>query len=91
MAFSSSVSGAVVVGNKKRVWGTFTNTDTDAGGNITTGLTNIELSSVSITSHSGSTMPRVFENSTIAGVSTAGTLGIVTPNGVDGSWSVIGI
>lgn len=94
MAFASSVSGKTITGNKSRVWGTFTNTDLDTGGNIASsvhGLDNIETAVVEVTSHIGATMPRKFINSTSAGVTTQGTLGILCDNGVDGTWEVTGI
>lgn len=91
MAFAFTVTGSGVVGNKKRVYGTFTNTDTDSGGDITTGLSNIETADVQITSHVDSSVPKLFFNSTNAGVSTAGTLGVICPNNVDGNWEAVGI
>lgn len=94
MAFASTASGKTIMGNKSRVWGTFTNTETDTGGDIASsvhGLDNIETARVEVTSHIGATEPKLFINKTSADVATQGTLGIVCDNGVDGTWEVIGI
>lgn len=91
MAFSSSVTNVTVVGNQRKISGTFTNTSTDYGGDITTGLSYIMDANVEVASHVSSGTPKVFLNQTSAGVATNGTLGIITDTDADGQWSVTGI
>ena len=91
MAFSSAVTENTVWGNMRVVMGTFTNTDTDAGGDIDTGLKYIQNAAVNVTSHVDSAMPKVFVNKTIAaGAAANGYLGLVCGEGVDGTWTVWG-
>ena len=90
MAFSSSVTGTSVFGNMRVVWGSFTNGATDEGGDITTGLSYIHNAIVNVTSHVGAAAPKLFVNSTNAGTTTNGTLGLLAQENVDGTWMVFG-
>ena len=90
MAFSQSVTNNTVMGNMRVVTGTFTNATDDKGGDITTGLKYIQSADVQITSHVDAATPKVFLNQTNAGVATDGTLGLLTQEGVDGTWQVKG-
>lgn len=82
MAFSYSVTRATVIGDQRMVVGTFTNTDTDSGGAISTGLGLVNGFEIVNTSHVGATVPK----HTISG----GTVTIVTDNGMDGQWIAVG-
>lgn len=83
MAFASTVSGNSVHGNHRVVWGTFTNTDADSGGDIDTGLDTVFGFMLIPTSHLGSTQPKYSAS--------GGTVTLVTDNGVDGNWYAIGL
>lgn len=71
------------MGNKRVKFGTFTNTDTDSGGAITTGLKALDAYGSEVTSHTDASKPK----NTVSG----GTLTLVTDNGVDGLWWAIGV
>ena len=90
MAFDYAVTGSTIMGNMRMAWGTFTNTDTDEGGDITTGFSYIHNAIVNITSHTDAALPKLFLNQTNAAVATNGTLGLITQEGVDGNWIVFG-
>lgn len=90
MAFANTISGTTVFGNMRVVWGTFTNGATDEGGDITTGLSYIHSAIVNTTSHVGASDPKVYVNSTNAGTTTNGTLGLDVQENVDGNWMVFG-
>ena len=83
MAFSYAVTKKVrIERTKSMTWGTFTNAETDSGGDIATGLKTVDFITFSINSHVGGTDVK----HTISG----GTVTIVTPNGIDGTWFGIG-
>ena len=82
MAFSYTVSDNTVYGNHRVVTGTFTNSDTDSGGDITTGLDYIFGFSYVITGQVGATMPKYSAS--------GGTVTLTTDNGVDGNWIAFG-
>lgn len=85
MAFAYTVDtnrGSTVIGNRRFIVGTFTNGEADSGGAIVTGLSKVDAFDVLVTSHVGSTNAK----RTVSG----GTVTIVTPNGVDGTWWAIG-
>lgn len=85
MAFSASTTtapGPDVLGSSRLISGTFTNTDTDSGGAITTGFSVIIACGVFHTSGINNADPKF----TVSG----GTITIVTSNGADGSWWAIG-
>lgn len=85
MAFATTPNtsiGPVVIGSVRLVHGTFTNTDTDSGGAIDTGLSSIIAADVFSTSHLGAGSSKF----TVSG----GTITLVTGNGVDGGWWAIG-
>ncbi len=42
MAFTSAITGRIVMGNKRVTYGTYTSADGSTGGNIDTGLTVVE-------------------------------------------------
>lgn len=85
MAFASTVVKRANIGSVKLVVGTFSNIDTDSGGNIDTGLTNLFFFNASADSHVGST---VLKHTITAGSS---TVAVVCDNGVDGRWMAVGI
>lgn len=80
MAFSYTVDTTRSVhGNHRVVTGTWTNTDTDSGGDVVTSLDYIfGFLPTPTTSHVGATMPKY----SVSG----GTATLVTDNGVDGNW-----
>jgi hypothetical protein len=78
MAFASTVTDQTVVGNIRMVYGTFTNGETDSGGDITPGLDNVRGFSCVPTGQVGATMPKYSFAS--------GVITLVTDNGVDGNW-----
>lgn len=83
MAFAFTISGQRMAGNHRYKWGTFTNAAGDTGGPIGTGLRAIFSAGVRITSHLGATEPQVSDS--------AGTLTLVTDDGVDGEWWTEGL
>ncbi len=85
MAFAYAVTKSVRQGNRKRVWGTFTNGAADSGGTITC-LKTVETFHATCTSHLGTETPKVTINSP-----SAGSVAIVTSDGADGLWEATGI
>lgn len=83
MAFASTVSGSGFVGIRRRKWGTYSNADGDSGGDIATGLRQIDTINIWTTSHVSSTPPKA--------TASGGTLTLVTNNDVDGGWEVTGL
>lgn len=84
MAFSYTVGGQFAISRaKKLVYGTFTNAAADAGGDVVTGLHNIDCFLHSVNSHLGG---EVIKASTSGGTAT-----LVTSEGVDGAWIAIGL
>lgn len=84
MAFSTAISGTSVHGNHRVSWGTWTNsTNADSGGAITTGLNAVFGFSLVPTNNVGTTMPNYSAS--------AGTVTLVTDNGVNGNWYAFGI
>jgi hypothetical protein len=82
MAFSYTVDFSTNAGSLRFVSGTYTNTDTDSGGAIATGLSVVRGFHTVPTSHVGLSAPK-YSAST-------GTVTLVTPNGEDGIWSALG-
>ena len=82
MAFAYTISDRTIYGNHRIVTGTFTNGETDSGGNIVTGLDYVFGFSCIPTGQVGATMPKY----SVSG----GTITLVTDNGVDGNWIVFG-
>ena len=83
MAFVDAVSGRSVHGNHRVVWGTYTNTETDSGGDIDTGLSTVFMFSSISTGQVDNTTPKYSAS--------AGTVTLVTNNGDDGNWYAIGL
>ena len=83
MAFVSTVTDQSVHGNHRVKWGTYTNTDTDSGGDIDTGFSTVFGFSTVSTGHVGVTNPKY--------TASAGTITLVTDNGDDGNWFAIGL
>lgn len=83
MAFSKTISGRTVFGNMRVVWGTYTNTDTDSGGAIDTGLDAIFGFSTVPTGHVSITPPKYSAS--------AGVVTLVCQNGDDGKWFAFGL
>ena len=87
MAFAYSITGTSYFGNKKIVYGTFTNGGADTGGDIVTGLTNCEAITLQ---HTGTAVvasaPVVNETFPVAG----GTVTIVTVADADGQFIAYG-
>lgn len=85
MSFTSTISGRGKLMNQWITWGTFTNGSTDAGGEISTGLSLVDTCQITVTSHLGSEVPKVTKNS-----SSSGEITIVTSDGCEGEWLAIG-
>ena len=87
MAFTSAVLGTTVFGNKRVKWGTFTTSSTDTGGDISTGLTRVDMM---LLQHSGASdvddAPAVNETFPLSG----GDVTIVHTASADGYWLAIG-
>jgi len=87
MAFSSTIIGRTIFGDRWVSWGTFTNGDSDTGGDIDTGLAYVEYVKLQYTGSSVvSDAPVVNETLPKSG----GKVTIVTPAGADGLWFAIG-
>lgn len=83
MAFSYAVTKRIRLDRTKSIaWGTFTNAATDSGGDVVTGFKTVDFIVFSTNSHVGSTLMK----HTISG----GTVTIVCPDGVDGTWLALG-
>lgn len=87
MAFANAITGYGKSGDKRVVYGTYTNGSGDTGGDINTGLTVCEF--ITFT-HKGSTVSAspVTVNETLPCPGSAVT--IVTDDGVDGYWKAEG-
>lgn len=89
MAFSNAVvaEGRTIMGDKRVVMGTFTNAGGDTGGDLDTGLSQIDCLMLT---HTGSgtvaSAPAVNETFPLS----AGDPTIVTVDGADGLWIAIG-
>lgn len=84
MAFAYTTTSNTVFGNKRIVFGTFTNGVSDTGGEIATGLTTVDFfipigSSLPLTAQVNETLPLA-----------SGTVTIVTDPDLDGYWMAIG-
>ncbi|MCE5282876.1 MAG: hypothetical protein LLG93_12310 [Deltaproteobacteria bacterium] len=87
MAFTSTITGRAVIGNKVAKWGTFTNTSSSTGGDINTGLHLAE--SVTLTPKGtavAANAPAVNEDLPVAG----NAVTIVTDADQAGYWQAIG-
>lgn len=84
MAWAVTVSGATIVGNKRKRWGTFSNTSGTSGGTITTGLGNIETYVATVT-----TNPADFSSVTFA--KSGGNITVTATEAVTGDWEATGI
>lgn len=83
MAFAYAVTKKLNISRSKAMaWGTFTNGSGDVGGDITTGFKTCDFFVPSINSHVDSTDIK----HTISG----GTVTLVCPDNVDGTWLAIG-
>ena len=87
MAFTSAVLGTTVFGNKRVKWGTFTTSSTDTGGDISTGLTRVDMM---LLQHSGSAAaadaPAITETFPLSG----GDVTVIHTTSADGYWLAIG-
>lgn len=86
MSFAYTITGRSKLVDRWVTWGAFTNTSTDSGGEIVTGLSLVENCQITVTSHLGTEVPKVTKNS-----SSNGEITIVTSNGADGDWLAIGL
>lgn len=87
MAFSASKTGSTIVGNKRMVWGTYTNASGDTGGDINTTLRVCENLFLTPKGTATSTTPPVVnETFPIAGSAVT----IVTASKDIGYWTAIG-
>lgn len=83
MAFAYTKTQETVFGNKKVIWGTFTNGGSDTGGDIETGLTNCDGLIIQQTGSAVTTgAPVVNETFPVAG----GSITVVTDADADGVW-----
>lgn len=89
MAFASAVTGVNYFGNKKIVWGTYTNGSGDTGGDIATGLSTVDyLDLQSKGSSVIATAPVV--NETFPLSNSTGAVTVVTADNEDGYWFAFG-
>lgn len=84
MAFSYTVTSNTVFGNKRIVFGSFTNGVSDTGGEVATGLKTVDFfipigSSLPLTAQINETFPL-----------SSGNVTIVTDPDLDGYWMAIG-
>lgn len=86
MAFAYAVTKSMVKGNRKHVYGTFTNGSTDSGGTIAALPKFVETFSATCNSHLGTEVLKVTKNSP-----SAGSIAIVTSDGADGDWEASGL
>ena len=87
MAFVSTKQGETVFGNKRVVYGKYTNAGGDTGGNISTGLNYVEHVQLTQTGAAVTTgAPVVNETLPLA----SGAVTIVTDDGADGLWIAFG-
>lgn len=82
MAFSYAITGRENVGSITMLYGTYTNTDTDSGGTITTGFGTVMSFSTIPTGQVDAVAPKYSES--------GGVITVVTGNGVDGNWVAMG-
>ena len=80
MAFAYVVSGQTIVGNKRMVYGTYSNVGSGTGGAITTGLSALQGIMVTV----GTATAPIATKS-------GGTLTITVANTDSGTWAVIGV
>lgn len=87
MAFAFEIQDQTVFGNKRIVFGTYTNGGGDTGGDIETGLTVCESIQLTQTGSAVTTgAPVVNETLPVSG----GDVTIVTDDGADGTFFAIG-
>ena len=87
MAFVSAVQGSTVFGDKRVVFGTFTNGASDTGGDINTGLSSCQVMILQSTGSAiNANTPVVNETFPCAG----NQVTIVTDADADGTWIAIG-
>jgi len=87
LTFEFTVDGKNLEGSKWHAWGTFTNGAGDSGGDIVTGLSQIDSVSLQYTGSSVvASAPVVDESFPLA----SGTFTIVTVSGADGLWHAWG-
>lgn len=86
MAFSYTLDGRTIFGNKWVAWGTFTNGASDTGGDIDTGLAVVEAMFLQETGNAVASASACNETFPVSG----GVVTIVTDAGVDGLWFAIG-
>ena len=86
MTFSSTQTGSAVVGDRRKVWGTFTNAAGDTGGDITTGLGVVDTFSHEVKGSSSGSAISVNETFPLSG----GVVTIVTSDGTVGYWEAWG-
>ena len=87
MAFTSTITGVSVFGNKRIAWGTYSTSSTDAGGDITTGLSVVDFIALTETASAVTAdCPVVNETLPLAG----GVVTIVQTASADGYWFAFG-
>ena len=87
MAFASAITGYSKSGDKRVVYGTYTNGSGDTGGDVNTGLTVCEFITFTHKGTAVSASP-VTLNETLP--CSGSTVTIVTDDGVDGYWKAEG-
>lgn len=90
MAFAYAVSGQTVIGNKRMVWGTYTNGGSDTGGDIVTGLSTVETFFLQPKGASVIANNPVV-NETLPLSNSGGTVTVVTTADEDGYWEAKGL
>ena len=87
MAFAYTKDGYTIIGNKRLVWGTYTNGSGDTGGDIDTSLSRVEMINLQHTGTAVSTgAPAINETLPMS----SGVVTIVTDDNSDGIWFAIG-
>jgi len=83
MTFAYTIKGFSYFGNKKVVWGTFTNAGGDTGGDIKTGLNTVDFIQLQ---HTGSAVVTDVPVPNETFPMSSGDVTIVTVDGADGIW-----
>ena len=88
MAFAATIDSITVFGNKRIVMGSYTNEPGDTGGDIATGLLSVDFVTITpkVTTVAPTTGAGVNETLPLSG----GTVTIVTADGEDGYFMVVG-
>ncbi len=90
MAFTSTITGTTVMGNKRVINGTYENTGGSTGGDVRTSLSTVERLDLSPTNTSILASESVV-NETFPVLNQFGDVTIVTNADEDGQWTAVGL